>query len=268
MKILRVFPKRTTQTPIDGVVGFPGLWREDADEVHISTVFTWDIPTAERLRKSWADYYPVVKVGGPAYGDPGGEFTPGMYVKAGIVFTSRGCPNRCDFCLVPEREGCIRELEVKDGHIVQDNNLLACSRNHIERVFRMLRQQKKSAIFAGGLEPGRISLWVVDAMRGLRIRELFLAFDSWGKEKAFAKAMRRLKDFPRRKLRTFVLIGRDGIDRDRERLERAWELGALPFAQLYQPATHFIEYPQEYKTLARNWSRPAIMRTIMKKVSC
>ena len=258
-----MFPRRTNQTPDDGIVGYPGLFREEADEVHISVVFTWDIPEAEKMRTSWADYYPVVKIGGPAYGDPGGEFTPGMYVKKGIVFTSRGCPNGCDFCLVPEREGCIRELEVKDGHIVQDNNLLACSVNHLSKVFRMLQQQKKPATFAGGLEPGRVTVGVVDALRGLRIREIFLAFDSWGKEKAFTRSMRLLKDFPRNKLRTFVLIGRDGIERDEARLIRAWELGALPFAQLYQPATGRIEYSREYRDLARNWSRPAIMKTIM-----
>lgn len=53
MKILRVFPRKTNMTPTDDMVAFdePGLFRPEADEVHISTVFTWDIPKAEYLKK-------------------------------------------------------------------------------------------------------------------------------------------------------------------------------------------------------------------------
>ena len=32
----------------------------------------------------------------------------------------------------------MREINIADGYIVQDNNLLACSRGHIEKVFEML----------------------------------------------------------------------------------------------------------------------------------
>jgi hypothetical protein len=32
-----------------------------------------------------------VKVGGPAFSAPGGDFIPGRYMKRGYVITSRGC---------------------------------------------------------------------------------------------------------------------------------------------------------------------------------
>ena len=94
-RILRVFPRRTKQTPTDDMafVGDPGLFMPDADEVHVSVTFTWDKSEAERLAESWGKHYGTVKVGGPAYGDRGDTFTPGMYVKEGVTFTSRGCPN-------------------------------------------------------------------------------------------------------------------------------------------------------------------------------
>jgi len=46
MKIVRVFPRRTTATPTDEMafVGDPPppAFRPEADEVHISCTFTWD----------------------------------------------------------------------------------------------------------------------------------------------------------------------------------------------------------------------------------
>lgn len=263
-KIIRVFPRRNAMTPIDGTTEPPGLFREPADEVHISVAFTWDIPAAEELKRQWEAHYPVVKIGGPAYGDPGGEFVPGRYVRDGVVFTSRGCPRRCDFCLVPKREGKIRELEIKEGYVVQDNNLLACSDAHIDRVFQMLGKQKKAAEFAGGLDPNRITRKTAEKLRGLRISQMFIGFDEWTDRNAFDRAMDLLKDFPRDKKRVFVLIGRDGIDQDQARLEYAYNAGGLPFAQLFQPDDRRIEYSKEYRDLSRVWSRPAITKANMK----
>lgn len=122
--IIRVFPTKTSATPNDDLVRIhttPSLF-DEADEVHISVTFTWDIPWAEWAAKQWGAVAPV-KVGGPAYNEPGGEFVPGMYMKKGYVITSRGCPNRCWFCTVPKREGGkLRELPVTDGWIVTDDN--------------------------------------------------------------------------------------------------------------------------------------------------
>ena len=84
MTILRVFPRRTNATPDDDLafVGDPPLpaFRPEADEVHVSCTFTWDRHEAERLQHAWTLYYPNVKLGGPAYDDPGGEFVLGRYV--------------------------------------------------------------------------------------------------------------------------------------------------------------------------------------------
>lgn len=116
-RIIRVFPTRTNATPDDAFArfrAFPSLF-DEADEIHISVVFTWDIRWAEQAAVQWERVAPV-SIGGPAYNQPGGDFVPGMYMKNGYVITSRGCPNRCWFCSVPKREGGkLRELPVKDG---------------------------------------------------------------------------------------------------------------------------------------------------------
>ena len=263
--MILVVPRRTNQTPDYAIEGYPGLFRPEGSEVHISVVFTWDIPMAEKLKEAWSDFYPVVKVGGPAYNDPGEEFIPGRYVKEGYVFTSRGCPRKCDFCLVPVREGKIRELEVKEGNLIQDNNLLACSKSHIEKVFAMLSSQK-GVVFSGGIEASRVNGWFVEKLRGISLKTIFLAFDSWDREKAFSRAMWRLRDFSIEQKRAFVLIGRDGIEEDIRRCVRAYELGALPFAQLYQPLGKKVEYSKEYKRVAKTFSRPAMTKAYIKNL--
>ncbi len=103
MRIIRVFPRRTNATPIDSLayIGGPDMFAE-ADAVHISVTFSWDLQEAERLEKEWR-YVAPVTIGGPATGQRGEGFTPGQYLKEGYVITSRGCNNRCWFCSVWKR---------------------------------------------------------------------------------------------------------------------------------------------------------------------
>lgn len=272
--ILRVFPRRTSYTPTDdlsvigrfdqkGNVQIP-MFRPEADEVHISCTFTWDKTNAERLRDAWGQYYPIVKLGGAAMGSKINGFTPGMYVKPGITFTSRGCNNQCPWCFVPKYEGKLSEYENPAiGHIVGDNNLLQCSKSHIEKVFAMLRSQKKIN-FNGGLQTSLITDWVIEQLESLKIDQLFLACDTDGALPSLQKAAAKLHNFKRDQLRCFVMIGRnETIQQAEARLISVWEAGCLPFSQLFQPE-EWIDYTQNWQDLNRNWSRPAITKTIMR----
>jgi len=75
-------------------VGNPPLFLPTVKQVHVSCTFTWDRPEAERLARAWSNQGYEVSTGGPAYGSPAGQFTPGMYVKCGMTITSRGCVRR------------------------------------------------------------------------------------------------------------------------------------------------------------------------------
>ncbi len=269
MKIIRVFPRRTSHTPNDSMafVGNPQLERPDADEVHISCTFTWDKLVAERLKLAWAQYYPVVKLGGPAYGDPGNEFTPGLYLKEGITTTSRGCNNNCPWCLVPEREGRLRELPITKGHIIQDNNLLQCSPAHIDRVFDMLRSQSRIQ-FSGGFDARLITPRIADRVRGLRVKYIFLACDNDGAIKPLRKALKLLQ-IPRDKARCYVLLKHNPDETMLQaliRLLQVWEAGTKPFAQLYQPPGKKIDYPVEWQRFVRTWQRPAGTAAFVKMI--
>ena len=252
-------------TPKDSLafVGDPPLFHPEADAVHISISFTWDIEGANRLHKAWSQYYKEVKIGGPALASPANGFHPGLYVKPGVTFTSRGCNNHCPWCLVPKREGKLRAIKIIPGNIIQDNNLLQCNHRHIERVFEMLRSQRHIQL-SGGLEPRLITGEIAEQIRGLHIRQIFLACDVKYAIGALRRAVKRLQ-MPRDKVRCYVLVAFDGetISDAKERLEQVYNAGTLPFAQLYQPPDKYINYSHEWRSLARTWSRPAAMKVVM-----
>lgn len=274
MKVARVFPRKTNMSPIDEdcYFGYPPLGCPQYDEVRISICFTWDLPKVEHLIPQW-EPYGKVRIGGPAYDFPGNSFTPGMYLRPGVTITSRGCPNNCSWCFVPKREGKIRELPIFPGRVIQDNNLLACSKSHIQKVFEMLRTQK-GVKFSGGLEASRITDSVVEQLRSLAIAEIWLSYDHPNQYRATQTAVEKLSLYFRRdQLRCYVLIGYEGdtLEKAESRLREAWEMGTLPFAMRYRTPeadwNHtFVFRQREWNLLARRWSRPAIIKAQMKGV--
>lgn len=270
MRVLRVFPRRTSHTPRDELVTTKGptMFRPEVDEVHVSVAFTWDLPAARRLQQEWAQYYPVVRLGGPACNSPLGPFQPGLYIKEGVTFTTRGCNFHCPWCLVPKREGRLATQDFPPGYIIQDNNLLQAPRDHVEAVLDMLEQQPRAAIFSGGLQASLVSDWFAERLRTMRVNAVFLAADTKAALKPLKTAVEKLSFLGRDKLRSYVLIGfkDETISDATARLEETWNIGVMPFAQLYQPAERWITYSREWKALARSWSRPAAMRTMHKEV--
>lgn len=239
-RIIRVFPRRTKATPRDDLafVGQPPLELPAGDEVRISVAFTWDKPLAENLAASWSQYYPV-RLGGPAYNDPGGEFEPGRYLAPGYVMTSRGCPNRCGFCMAWRREGVLRTLPIRDGHIVLDNNLLACPRSHIEAVLDMLGRQRKRAEFAGGLEAVLVEPWFVKRVVEIRFHRACLAYDRPGERQPVVDALRMFREAGVKydHLSCFVLVGYEGdtVEAAGERCQFVKDNGGVPYPMYFRP---------------------------------
>ena len=202
-RVIRVFPRRTAATPDDALAFTSPPPKEvpEANEVHISTAFTYDIPKAETLAEAWAKTGLPVSIGGPAFNQPGGDFVPGLYLKHGYVITSRGCNRRCWFCSVPAREGGkLRELPITSGHNVLDDNLLACSERHIRDVFAMLKQQAKRPadgrrpVFTGGLEAALLRPWHVELLREVKAARMYFAYDTPGDYEPLVQAGRLLRD--------------------------------------------------------------------------
>jgi len=266
VKILRAFPRRTVATPDDDLVriGFPDLFPPECDEIHVSVTFTYDLPKAERMAEAWRHIAPV-KIGGPALDDPGGAFVPGRYLKPGYVITSRGCPNRCWFCMAARREGDIRELPITEGWNVLDNNLLACSSEHIARVFEMLSRQPRHAEFTGGLEAARVSLSVACRLALLKPRRIYFAYDAPSDQEPLADAARLLWATGMRPsshiVSAYALIGypHDTIPEAAGRLRFVASLGIMPYAMLYRDEAGKTD--QTWRRFQREWCRPTIVAT-------
>ncbi len=276
-RILRIFITGTNATPDDNLVrvydrkyrgvsmAFPKSadYELGIDEVHVSVTFTWDIPVAEQLADLWRGVAPV-KIGGPAFNEPGGDFVPGMYMKRGYVITSRGCPNRCAFCSVPKREGgTLRELPITDGWIVTDDNLLACSPAHIDGVFEMLKRQPHRPQFVGGLEAALLTPDMASRLRELKPETIFFAYDRPAELDPLVEAGKMLFDagFSRRShvQRCYVLIGydrHDTFDKCIKRFGEAYRAGFLPMAMLYRDEKG--DYTKDWKSFQREWANPVI----------
>lgn len=264
--MIRVFARKTSFTPTDDLAfyGPPPLFHLPVKEhVYVSVTFTWDKLNGAYLTKQWSLRFRRVRLGGPAFGDPGDEFVPGRFLKEGITITSRGCPKNCPWCFVPKREGKLRELQIQPGYIIQDNNLLACSRGHIERVFEMLVGQKKAAVFSGGLDIDFMQPWHIELLKSIRIGKsgLWVACDQAEDIKRLDKAADLLGDFDIEKKRCYVLVGMDGETQDqaKARCVAVLQKGFLPFAQLYRGETAEQSRGQ-WHDFCGFWSQPRLYR--------
>ncbi len=269
MKIARVFPRQTKATPDDDMTFLdvpPMLALPEIDEVHVSVAFTWDLRKAEHLARQW-EQVALVKMGGPAFNKPGDNFIPGKYIKDGYVITSRGCHNKCWFCSVWKREDGIKELPIQEGWNVLDDNILACSKQHIESVFAMLKRQKHRAEFTGGLEARILEQWHVDLLAELRPSQMFFAYDTDDDYDPLCCASKMLlaAGFNRHHMRCYCLIGypNDTMSKAEQRLESCVKLGYFPMAMLYRNKNGDRDY--EWMKLQREWSRPAIIAKKMKQ---
>ena len=245
--IARVFPRKTNASPDDYLAFFgpppkhlrPGV----VDEIHVSVTFTYVIPIARKLATQWQHISPV-KIGGPALGHPGSNFITGMYLKQGYIITSRGCPNNCWFCDVHKREGNIRELPIMQGSNLLDSNILACSIEHIRKVFKILKEQSQPTQLTGGLEAKRLTYEHVLMLWDLRPKQMFFAYDTPDDLSHLVRAgeLLRFANFTRQHLRCYVLIGwpKDSIDEAEKRLIDTWEAGFMPMAMVYKDKTEHI----------------------------
>ncbi len=273
-KTARVFVRKTSMTPDDrdAVIGRGPLLFDKYDEAHISVAFTWDIEQAKQLADQWSRHCET-KIGGPAMGQRGEHFEPGRFLKQGMVITSRGCPNRCWFCSVWRREGSeVRELPVTEGWNVLDDNLLRCSKQHIETVFAMLKRQKKNGnriVFSGGLESAALEDWHIDGLRELRPQRIYFAYDTPDDYEPLVEAGKRLLNAGFTKaskvLCCYCLVGYpgDGFDNAEFRLRQCIKAGFVPMAMLWRDNSG--KRSLDWMRFQRTWARPEIVNTAFRR---
>jgi hypothetical protein len=242
----------------------------EVEEVHISVAFTWDLPKAERMAEAWRAVGVPVRIGGPAFNQPGGVFIPRLYLREGCTITSRGCPNHCWFCAVPNREGGLRELPINDGWNVLDDNLLACSDSHVEAVFQMLARQPHKPIFTGGLEARILKPWHARRLREIKSQRMYFAYDTPDDYEPLVEAGKIMRQeghkFESHSMACYCLIGYKGdtFDKAEKRLTDTVLAGYMPYAMLYRGQNGSKD--TTWARFQREWLRPEILGVKVREI--
>lgn len=221
------------------------------DTAFLSVVFTWDLLYAyQRALFLEMQGYKVV-AGGPAVKLMPDVLRPvceiGEHVSGALkrhnpdaTFTSRGCVRRCPFCAVPKIEGALVELpddQWQPARIVCDNNLLACSRKHFDRVIDRLKQVDGTIDFNQGLDARLLTSYHAGRLAELNCL-VRLAFDSWEYAHDYVQAFETLRGagVALHSIQTYVLINfRESMEDARARLEFVKDQGVLPNPMCYNP---------------------------------
>ena len=269
-----VFDRRCPPTPLD-LAGF--------DRVLLSVIFSWDLPWMAQVAHWGTGLGKAVEIGGPAaecnaaWVERETEVIPwrgrhpcdGVQLeKPRMTWTSRGCPNKCPFCSVWQLEGDLVELDDEEWQpapLVMDNNFLACSPAHQERVIARLAEAGFQQVdFNQGLDARLYERGFRHLLEryDVRLRVWRFAYDSPGDWPAVERAFRDLRQagVNWRNIRIYLLY--DYRESPAEAVERAEQIIggrerplACPWPMAYRPLD-WMRPGEEY--VAPGWSRQLV----------
>lgn len=169
----------------------------------------------------------------------GGQFTPAPLKRHNpdATFTSRGCINKCPFCAVPIIEGELKELATWDpAPIICDNNLLATSQKHFDKVIDSIKQFKQ-VDFNQGLDIRMLNTHHIERLQELRLPKIRIAFDNIKMASLVIKTIDKLlmAGFPKSRINCYVLINFDDNPNNAlDRIELLKAKGIRAFPQRFQ----------------------------------
>lgn len=167
-----------------------------------------------------------------------------------FIFTSRGCPNNCGYCVVPIIESVRWENELWHDHIqpekpfimISDNNLSSCSPQHFNDVCERLSFSKcaKCVVFDNGFDPKYITPDVAKQLSKINYvgYGLRTAFDRISEDGVFQHAMDNLHqaDISKGTVMAYVLFNFDDTIKDAVyRADQCYRYGVKPYPQRYVP---------------------------------
>lgn len=231
----------------DGDPGFD-LHLGAFDLVALSAIFSWDVPLGADIAfrmKGHAEIW----AGGPGfYGlqnwwfektgmtptlglDPRFEKQRGVYR---MTFASRGCTERCSFCIVWRFEGNTFTLDrdFQPAPILCDNNLSALPVDFQEHIIRRYQDACVPLLDANsGFEPHSFDAATYERWRPVLRGPWRCGLDDTPETAAVENMLQILAPVRRRNKRVYVLIGNEPIAECYARAWRVVELGAEPFCQ-------------------------------------
>lgn len=197
-------------------------WIEDRT-LHVSIPFTWELPKVRGEIQQKSFLWDDVVVGGPAVFLMPGYFEEFSFVREsdrcdGVLQrvnplatrTTEGCIRNCQFCGVKKIYPQFRELsDWPDLPIICDDNLLASSREHFEKVIYRLRNHDWVDI--QGVDARLLTPFHANRFATLPNPILRMALDHDRDKDAWKQAYEILRGsgIAKHKIRTYVLIAFD-----------------------------------------------------------
>lgn len=181
-------------------------------------------------------------------------------------FLTRGCPNKCPWCFVPEKEGDIKahadieEFLVYRDVVLLDNNVLACDHGiaQIEKIVKM----GVKVDFNQGLDARLIDDAIARLLSKVKwLHPIRLACDSRSQIESVRKATEVLRWNNATPRRYFCYVLVEDIQDAIDRVRFLKGIDVDPFAQPYRDKEG-TEPVQEQKDFARWVNHKAIYKTV------
>jgi hypothetical protein len=269
------------------------LWDTEWDRVYASAIFEKTAPAIARVRRE----YPEVILGGTGYDrkvkleDYGVTTLRQDYsiypdFPHSIGFTQRGCRLKCPFCVVPVKEGAVREeqsiFEIWRGEpwprelLLLDNDFFG-QPSWRERI-QELRNGHFKVSFNQGINARFLTDEAAEAIAtvdyrddSMRIKRIYTAWDNRKDEDRLLAGLARLVKYGVQPDNIMVYMlcgywpGETHEDRDYRR-QRLREFGARPYPMPYVRTTELIGYQRwvigaydkriPWKDWSHAWYRP------------
>lgn len=243
------------------------------DRTYMSKVFTF----SPDYQNGFSNYGEIVK-GGTGYNlnvlpseidsiSPDYSIYPKF--KEAYGFLTRGCPNKCDWCIVPSKEGNIKPyadieefLQGRKQAILMDNNVLAHEHGlkQIEKIIKLgvkidFNQGLDARIIAKNKD-------IAELLSKVKwIRYLRMACDTKSQIPFIEKALENLNSFGFKNYRVFVYVLIKDIDDALDRINFLKQKGCSPFAQPFRNFENNT-IDKEAKKLARYVNHKAVFNSV------
>lgn len=183
-------------------------------------------------------------------------------------FLTRGCPNKCSWCVVPEKEGGIKAyMDIQNfignfkSAILLDNNVLA-SEHGIKQIEKIIKLKIK-VDFNQGLDSRFIDEPMAKLLSKVKwLKPLRMACDTIGQMKHIERATKLLRKYNCTPKNYFVYTLVKDIPDALERVNFLKSLKLDPFAQSYIDFSGENKITYEQKQFCRWVNHKAIFKTV------
>lgn len=190
--------------------------------------------------------------------------------KTAYGFITRGCIRKCNWCIVPEKEGALKPYmdieeiaQNKKQVILMDNNILASDYGlqQIEKIVKLgLKVDFNQGLDARIIAKNKDIAKLLSKVKWLKY--LRMACDSSGMKKYIKKATESLRQYGCKPTQYFVYVLLRDLQGSYERINFCKELNLKAFAQPYRDFTATQIIPQWQLDMAHYTNKKSVYYSI------